>query len=592
MNAPLFPSILISCPCSDNVGQQRSRRSKTAAADPDLDQWEEEGETFDPRSPRSAFSLFPLENLLFCEDCNQVRCPRCVQDEIACYFCPSCLFEVPSSTVKSEGNRCTRNCFSCPICFAALAVTATGEDQTGPFILLCAHCLWSTSDIGITFEKPTSITAQLTAKLKAASLPPSNSLAPPESSHSRPLSPLSQGSSVYNFRPNSPIPPPAPTDEAEFARLKGYYHQQNTIASSDDFGGAGSLSRLMGMYSTGRRIGSYGTGNMPKLVKQKQEWQEIESYRVMDSEDEVIEKMKKAGFYGATSQSQRIIQSHQPRLLEDVRPLAALLRTKRAKRCRSCRHILVKPEQKVGSIRYRIRLVAGSYIPQLSISRLDHNAVNYFSLQPLATHQFLLTVTNPLYDVINITLATPEKTPGKYPATVYILCPEFEVGASTDVWDEALGPEAKPKAKAAKGRKTGLAGTIWDSGRNWTSVILEIVPPHLPDDVELEEDDFIVKVPILVRSVYESDVDKDDGIGKDIKEKKEHSYWSVLEVGRIGKKVAGKVGFDDSASAGTGVAVNKALPPTPSGEPREREHRDREHRSSSRSHRESAGAAR
>jgi hypothetical protein len=105
MNAPFFPSILISCPCSDNVGQQRSRRSKTAAADPDLDQWEEEGETFDPRSPRSAFSLFPLENLLFCEDCNQVRCPRCVQDEIACYFCPSCLFEVPSSTVKSEGNR-------------------------------------------------------------------------------------------------------------------------------------------------------------------------------------------------------------------------------------------------------------------------------------------------------------------------------------------------------------------------------------------------------------------------------------------------------------------------------------------------------
>ena len=66
---------------------------------------EEEEHAFDPRDPRSAFSLFPIENLLYCEDCHQIRCPRCVQDEIVCWYCPSCLFEVPSSTVKSEGNR-------------------------------------------------------------------------------------------------------------------------------------------------------------------------------------------------------------------------------------------------------------------------------------------------------------------------------------------------------------------------------------------------------------------------------------------------------------------------------------------------------
>lgn len=157
-------------------------------------------------------------------------------------------------------------------------------------------------------------------------------------------------------------------------------------------------------------------------------------------------------------------------------------------------------------------------------------------------------MTNPLYDMINVTLATPEKTPGKYPATVYILCPEFEVGASTDVWDEALSPEAKPKPKAGKGKR-GPASTIWDSGRNWTTVVLEIVPPVLPaDDAELTEDDFVVKVPILVRSVYEADIDRDDGIGKDVREKKEHSYWSVLEVGRIGRKTPGKVGFPDGSS--------------------------------------------
>lgn len=105
MNAPLFPSILISCPCSDTVGQKAAARARDGtAADADIDS-DDEGETFDPRAPRAVFSLFPLEHLLFCEDCNQIRCPRCVQEEITCYYCPSCLFEVPGSTVKSEGNR-------------------------------------------------------------------------------------------------------------------------------------------------------------------------------------------------------------------------------------------------------------------------------------------------------------------------------------------------------------------------------------------------------------------------------------------------------------------------------------------------------
>ena len=164
--------------------------------------------------------------------------------------------------------------------------------------------------------------------------------------------------------------------------------------------------------------------------------------------------------------------------------------------------------------------------------------------------------------MINVTLATPEKTPGKHPATVYILCPEFEVGASTDVWDEALSPEAKPKAKAAKGKR-GSAGTIWDCGRNWTTVVLEIVPPALPADddaAELAEDDFAVKVPILVRSVYEADIDRDDGIGKDVREKKEHSYWSVLEVGRIGRKTPNKVGFSDAGGGGGSSSSTTSRP--------------------------------
>src|SRR5262249_26368064 len=67
---------------------------------------DDDNRTFDPRAPRANYSLYPLDYLLYCEDCHQIRCPRCVSEEIVVYYCPNCLFEVPSSNLKSEGNRC------------------------------------------------------------------------------------------------------------------------------------------------------------------------------------------------------------------------------------------------------------------------------------------------------------------------------------------------------------------------------------------------------------------------------------------------------------------------------------------------------
>jgi dynactin-4 len=66
---------------------------------------DEDEQTFDPRSPRSNFSLYPPEQLLYCEDCHQIKCPRCITEEIVSWYCPNCLFETPSSMVRSDGNR-------------------------------------------------------------------------------------------------------------------------------------------------------------------------------------------------------------------------------------------------------------------------------------------------------------------------------------------------------------------------------------------------------------------------------------------------------------------------------------------------------
>lgn len=46
-----------------------------------------------------------LSSLYFCEECDAVRCPRCVALEVSGYYCPNCLFEVPSASVRGEKNR-------------------------------------------------------------------------------------------------------------------------------------------------------------------------------------------------------------------------------------------------------------------------------------------------------------------------------------------------------------------------------------------------------------------------------------------------------------------------------------------------------
>ncbi len=110
-----FPYTYISCPCSDGskeIEESRLRPAplfhiKATAEGPQEEEEEddEEGAPCDPHHPRANFSLFPPEHLLYCEECRDLKCPRCSIEEQVSYFCTSCLFETPSSAVRSEGNR-------------------------------------------------------------------------------------------------------------------------------------------------------------------------------------------------------------------------------------------------------------------------------------------------------------------------------------------------------------------------------------------------------------------------------------------------------------------------------------------------------
>lgn len=297
---------------------------------------------------------------------------------------------------------------------------------------------------------------------------------------------------------NEPCAPSEPLDhEDAFANLAAFYKSQlNKEKSSNDHSRHSKyLSRLLN--TTGR---PQRPNSKPRPMAEARNIVEGLNLLSFESEDATIQRMKKEGWDSSLSQEQRFSQLNPDnmRFTSSLRPIPTLLRTKRTKRCKICRQILSRPENKVTSTRYKIKLLALNQIPRLSVRALSApppaaawsstNTIpqfNYETLTPGVPTQFLLTLSNPLFDPIRVTLATSATTPGRIPSKVTILCPEFEVGANTDVWSEALGdgPAKRRPASTAAGAEgadgamaQAEAGKPWEKGRNWTSVIVEVIP--------------------------------------------------------------------------------------------------------------------
>ncbi|PGH32930.1 dynactin 4 [[Emmonsia] crescens] len=585
-----FPYTFISCPCAETSSTPtaaKNRLSKDLSnitlsgqqqQDPDTD---DEERTFDPRSPRANYSLYPPEHLLYCEDCHQIKCPRCITEEIVCWYCPNCLFETPSSMVRSEGNRCARNCFNCPICTSPLSVTTLGSAdngaQNGPWILSCGYCMWTTLDIGIKFDKPTNIRAQLTSLTNGQSRSPpevksplSNLTSPDDVTTPASQDEMLAGAAFSEEKPATVDP------ESRFSALKSFYRNQITETSASptdpligpELGGfyssPSALNRIMSLYTAG--IGNlHGTGSKKPKSKppvMREALTAAEGLHIPDpnTEQSIIQKMASpdCGWDGLASVEQKVSQPPSTRFVDELRPLPVLLRTKRSKRCKACKHILVKPEFKPQSTRFRIRLIALSYIPLTTMRPLPpfpatSPPVNLNALEPRRPVQLLITLKNHMFDPIRVTLATPSVTPGRVASRVTMLCPQFEVGANSDVWDEALASSGAqdPRSSRSGLDKVAEAGKIWDRGRNWTTVAMEVVPGSLPglatggggedDGIGIEDDEDVLEIPVFVRVEWETEGGTEElAIRPDTRRqqeaemvKRELAYWMVLGIGRI-----------------------------------------------------------
>lgn len=514
--------------------------------------------------------------------------------------------------VRSEANRCTRNCFNCPICTSILTTSPVGEGKDISYVLNCSYCMWTTLEIGIKFDKPTNIRAQLDrianggktkspSKVDPTEPPRKSSLAREPFSPS--TSPLDSSRGPDDGRESSDSQPLDP--HTRFNALKAFYKDQIALSASTDpsmsnsaldyaaYSSPSSLARIMNLYTN-----PSGAGGVSMLKKSRQKPQPMREART-PSEGLLLTSSLSSDpaklsidYQSTTTPSQRLHQ-HAPyglgnpgaRSVSDLRPLPTQLRTKRAKRCLACKHILTKPEVKPTSTRYRIRLLAANHIPLVTLRPLSggvshpppkappslEEGSSDPTLTPGQPSTWLLRMQNPLFERVKVSLGCPASLPASRHHDhhrVTILCPQFEMGPNSDVWDEALNSKTSTATgdhegvddnNIPRGEQQAAAGKLYESGRNWIGVVMEIIPGprqintfssstegEVAFSSEEPEDEEILEIPIRVRLEWkvtenqekkqkrpgeklleEEDDDDDDG-------RRELAYWMVLGVGRVG----------------------------------------------------------
>ncbi|KAI7682297.1 hypothetical protein KC353_g21706, partial [Hortaea werneckii] len=291
------------------------------------------------------YALYPLDQLLYCDECDGIRCPKCVSEEVVNWYCPSCLFEVPSSAVRGDGNRCARNCYQCPECTASLAVTAVphasrGDEGDGGkylkpdagakgeerYLLQCLYCDWSTLDVDLVFHRPTKMTEQLAKHRKARIASATTSSDSPHLRH-----------------------------EDGFQKLQAFYQEQLTESSDAHGGGGGGYgnSPYGSPANLQRIISLYGGLSADALKKSREKAQPMREARSADeglttyppstsaTSDEdpdatILSRLRDLSWDETASPTQRLTHplNTPARFKSHLWPIATRLRTRKGKRCK------------------------------------------------------------------------------------------------------------------------------------------------------------------------------------------------------------------------------------------------------------------
>ncbi|XP_077465074.1 dynactin subunit 4 isoform X1 [Stigmatopora argus] len=368
----------------------------------------------------------PLSQLYFCRYCSELRSLECVSHEVDSHYCPSCLENMPSAEAKLKKNRCA-NCFDCPCCMHTLSTRATNipaplpDDPTKTamkkaYYLACGFCRWTSRDVGMADKSVASGGWQ-----------------EPENCHNQRINKLMEYYQQLAHREKQE------RDRKKLARRRQCMplaFSQHTIHVVEKYGLGTRLQR--------QRSGAPISTLAGLSLKEGEDQREItiEPAQAVDEVEPLPEDcyIRPICLPEVTRLRQRLLQpDFQPAGASQLHPRHKHLLMKRSLRCKKCEHNLSKPEFNPTSIKFKIHLVAVSYIPEVRIMSIPN-------LRHMKESQVLLTLTNPVENVTHVTLVScDEEDPDDINSTAEVIVPRKElVLAGKDAaaeYDELAEPQ-------------------------------------------------------------------------------------------------------------------------------------------------------
>lgn len=515
-----FPWIETICTCHENELENKfiadpvtdsKRSSESPRKKPQVSTFSSSQNTI-PHSLWDPFSRFPLEYLYFCEYCQSIKCPRCVDEEIVSHYCPVCLFEVTAYTARLEGNRCPRNCFKCPECMTSVntrAVAATSSNSIGTEKTPGKHSSQSPFDSTSVSESAYRLTCTYCDW----------------TSDNSPLSYLSEDSrSPLIFKKGTYLFQQVQNNKERlqnninkrFHDLHMFYFQQSLeegtraallIDETVEKDNKNDLKSILS--SRGGKAKTFAEVLEQRIQERNKKDTSVEIFSEIEEVDE-SEDQKKASqlnskitdlffkYYDSSLDSQAMdkdydsnlgVHKHSyirnvfsdPSIIRDdidkkqKFPLPQPLRAKRVKKCSTCRHVVTKPDPKASSIKYKIKLMACNYLPSLRLTEYPPKSSFPDLLQPGKAYTFLLTISNPMQVNMRVSLSTiscntnstskkssDEYTKPQYPHKVTLITPNIELGADDGLWDETSLVKSVPsiliKRETQVSRKVEIDG--------------------------------------------------------------------------------------------------------------------------------------
>ncbi|KJE89286.1 hypothetical protein CAOG_000787 [Capsaspora owczarzaki ATCC 30864] len=357
---------------------------------------------------------FQLPWLHMCSSCVVLRCPKCVAREIDTYYCSGCLDIAPSPEVQTNKNRCTK-CFVCPVCTSTLTTIASADRQ---FFMACGYCQWNSVELGLIADKIEGIRrsqldqdqvdrfAALSAQFQTLATKDRAELerAEKHNRYRKHLLPLTTRALVGGASPMKGIGSPFTSSTALFGSGLGL----------------GSLSiDAVELLAPAQRNALSRPANLSLAALLKDTTLDPAQYWFSGENGQ-------GSVADVTTLKQRYTKPDvQPELLSALYPDRRQLSVKTRKLCPQCNSQIVKPDISTSASKFKIDIMAISYLPRLSIVSITPALRRPGFVDPQAEpaadgsapapvdgkSSLVLRITNPLDHDVTVTLTLDELVP-------------------------------------------------------------------------------------------------------------------------------------------------------------------------------------